>query len=326
MNYRRFVRSVPRAQALLGLIAILLALNVRPARANTGPPPAILIHVQEPDYLPCATRLTDCEQVVRNTTAGGTLEFQIYLYKPYAYWEINRLYLPLTWPDAWYCWGWWDCAGGSSNWTWNGLGWVLDVSWADCPVVDGMFLVGGLVFDVAGPGRLDFQTIEYDGWGAGRIWWGCPPPGWEDWAIGACAVAGTDCEYTRYACGEPQRCLMVFDATTIHLTAPVGGKAAGEMDFWCYGVGCGLTPHWDVPWLTAGITPLQENYRHRLRVKAEASNLSEGQYGTRIQIVGLWDRIARCIPVTFVVEGNSSVPDDDHQVRCTWGAIRSGYR
>lgn len=326
MKDRRFVRSVLCAGVVLGLSAMLFMIVVPPARANTGPPPAILIHVQEPDYLPCTTQLTDCEQVVRNTAAGGILEFQIYIYKPYAYWELGSLHLPLTWPDTWYCWGWWDCAGGSSEWTWNGQGWVLDVSWTDCPEVDGMFLVGGLVFDVSGPGRLDFQTIEYDGWGAARIWWGCPPNGWEDWAIGACAVAGTDCEYTRYECGEPQRCLMVFDATTLDLTAPVGGKVEDQLDFWSYGVGCGLTPYWNVPWLTAVITPLQESYRYRLRVKAEALNLTEGQYETWIQIVGLWEMIARCVPVTFVVEGNSSVPDDAPQVRCTWGQIKSSFR
>ncbi len=325
MKNRRFAPSVLFATIFLGLSAILLTLAAPPARANTGAPPAILIHVQD-YYDPCAAPLTDCEQVVRNTTAGGTLEFQIYIYMPDAYWEISGLHLPLTWSDSWYCHGWWDCSGGSSEWTWNGLGWVLDVSWADCPQGDGMFLVGSLVFEVYGPGRLDFQTIEYDGWDAGRILWGCPPNQWEDWAIGACAVAGTDCEYTRYVCGGPQRCLMAFDATALHLTAPVGGSAADDLDFWCYGVGCGLRPFMPVTWLTAVITPLQENYRHRLSVMADASNLTEGQYEAWIQIVGYSDMIARCIPVTFVVEDNSSVPDDAPQLRCTWGQIRSGYR
>jgi hypothetical protein len=327
MKKSRFVLLALRAGIVLGLSTVQLFWAMPPAGANTGPPSAILIHVQEYNfYSPCEPQVTDCHQIVRNTAATGQLAFQIFLDPQYHEDTVlNHLTVALTWPDTWYPFAWFVCGGGISNWSWDGVGWVLDVSWPNCPRPGDLFLVGTLLMDVAGPGRLDFEHSDLDGGNAGTIAYWCPPVWWDYWTIGACAVAGTDCEYTQTECGGRERCIARLDETELHLTANVGEVATRGVEFSIMEYGCALGLNSVAPWLSASMVPL-ENHRFRLDVTADASKLVEGSYQTWVQVVGYPDLAARCLLVTFEVQGTSSVPESPPRETRTWGQIKASFR
>jgi hypothetical protein len=87
-----------------------------------------------------------------------------------------------------------------------------------------------------------------------------------------------------------------------------------------------LTP--GASWAQGAALPADMNgVRFRLVVTCDATGLPAGEYHTTMQVAES-DLVARCLPITFIVEPTASTPEiGQPEVRQkTWGAIKSGYR
>jgi hypothetical protein len=325
------VSLAPRACMLL-LLLFSPGFWLSPARGNVLPESAILVHVQ-PAGLPgeaCQSDITQCQQIVRTTTASGPQEFQIFVY-PLAYvgehYPIGHLDLALTWPESWSLLSWSTCGAGSGLLHRVADHYELPISWTGCPVIQGqMFLAASLTLDVVGPGRLDF----FQPYGI-PLWLGCPPDGFTAIACGFPAEAGMECGYTRFDCARSEHCTPQFTETELSLTAPEGGSALGSLLFHADSATgpdhpCPLVATSRADWASPQIVPLAWP-GYRLEVTGDASALAAGVYETEVE-VECWQEVARCVHVAFTVTSTVAAPEPGPigAQRVSWGAVKARYR
>jgi len=303
------------------LMGLLLFLSAPAARANPGPPPFILTHVQPLQGVtdPCESPITDCTQIVRNCPYVDFLLFQFFVYGDHEGWDLHSLTASLEWPETWIIESWHPCQAGTMefNLSPDESACELQMSWPDCVVMPGSpFLVFSLLFYVGGPGEIRFR--EDTQW----ISWFCPQ-GMEEPMVGIGAIAGTDCDYTNYMCGDDESCVAELDVPEVRLTAPVGGRA--ESDVWfSAGHYCSFWLDTVAWWLSGTVHASGQPGRYVLHLVADAGH-TPGIYQTWAQVESSWS--ARCLPVTFEVEGTSSVGDLPVREQVgSWGRIKSSYR
>lgn len=325
---RRHVRAFSGASVFSGIV-LLFCLCSTPCLANVAPESAILIHVQ-PVSGTCETTITNCSEMVRTTNEEGLLEFFIFFFKSFSWWDqqlcIHSLQADLVWPESWQYIDFDPCSG--SGWIEpTGSTHLLEMSWWNTMIPDepaGVFLVGRIILNVRGPGRLDFVNLIanpvelVDAAQSGC--WGTP---FVTQAVGVDAEAGMDCEYTTMNCAGHEVCVAEFFEPELVLSALTGGVAHGQVEFWAenyMGELCDLAIDTRADWAEAEIEYSSPGHAY-LQVTADASGLYMGVYQTEIQLSEeLYFHVARCLPVVFTVEN----PTPGR--RASWGWIKSIYR
>jgi hypothetical protein len=165
---------------LVVLLAGIFLLSQQWAGANMPPPPdaAFVVHVQTPEDLACEqSTITTYDQIIQQTDAVGTLQFDLFVYTPdFAGGETTVHYLQsrIMWPEAWTLQGWETCHQGDGSLVAEGDGHILTVTWPQCPTVSGeMFLAARFVFETADGGTFG-PAREYT---YNMFETGCPPVG-----------------------------------------------------------------------------------------------------------------------------------------------------
>ncbi len=308
-----------------GLLIGLLSLFPRPlARANPiPPPPVILTHVQEYGADPCESPVTTCSEIVRNMPDAGEFLFQSFVHCDCGYAELRSVTATVEIPENWWIYDVSACQGGTLAWNWlpDGSAIVVQVDWPDCVVIP-YRLLHAFTLDVwvDGPGEIRFREDTAE------LRWGCPISYPEPvFAVGA--VAGADCAYTNYMCGEEEHCVARFDEPWwwIWLVAPLGGSDQSEVPFTSDRSGCAYWLDTHAAWLSGSVRAAEQPGGYVLDLVADATGLPEGIYRTLVQVGDAMS--ARCLQVALQVQGTSSVGDlPVREERSTWGHIKSAYR
>ncbi len=325
----RLIRSL----ALSLCAFLLLVCAPASAVANVAPESALLIHVQ-PVAEGCATPITHCSDIVRSTTEAGTLEFVIFFTRVYSWGgeelELFEVHADLTWPETWVWIGGEQCGAGDLLPA-NGRSLPLDLYWWDCPLLPeaplAVFPVARLIFEVNGPGRLDFANPS-----SNPVLLGCWEENFVTYAVGVDAEAGMDCEYTLMRCAGNEACTPRFDSPQLELTAPPGAAAWGEVGVTAVSFtqgACELLVTALDGWAWGEVVPNHPDDPHgRLRVRADATGLTPGVYRTRMQVAAPLTRIARCLPVVLTVQESTAAPEPGRvETRvASWGKVKTLYR
>jgi hypothetical protein len=317
--------------ASAGLLALLSA----PCLADVAPESGLLMHVWGD------TLITDCHEIVRTTSAEGSVTFMLFFMRGAFSWPgqticMQSLRSVLAWPETWQLLDFW--ALGNDDYASldpDGPTHALHIEWNYFPYEisdepQGIVPVAVLVMDVTGPGLLGFA-----GWhGEAGLRHDCSGTPFVSYPVQVGAEAGIQCGYISPHCGYwDDACQAVFDVPELLLTAQAGAEVDSTVDFWAYYHGaveypCPLEVDTHAPWCTAWIDPEYDYREAHLHVTASAAGLEPGLYETEIELYNAYWGAARCLPVDFAVEEASASVDENPPAtpKVTWGWIKALYR
>ncbi|MBU1698859.1 MAG: hypothetical protein KJ970_13735 [Candidatus Eisenbacteria bacterium] len=316
----------------------LLALLTITCFADTAPESAFLAHVQSVSQWPCYTPITNCDQIVRSTSADGELEFLLFFMRGAYSWPgetlcIRSLRSEITWPDTWQFVDFETCGDADGGLDLNGDTHALYLTW-DYPYPisaepGGVIPVARLVMNVAGPGWLDLV-----GWhGDVELQHDCHGTIFVTYSIQVDAEAGIECGHVSPHCGYRESgCIAIFEVPELLLNASPGAAADGTVDFWAEGMGdpdiyCPQDVSSHAAWCTAWIDSEYVPGEAHLHVTADAAGLEPGFYETEIELSNTYWGVARCLPVRFTIEdASASVDQNPPATPVTWGWIKTLYR
>ncbi len=322
--------SEHRAVSALLLTGIAVLALVSPAGANPLPDTVVLIHVraaEPPGQEGCTIPgIVSCQDIVNSTTLTGEVEFDIFVERGISY-VPNTLQTTLTWPASWSFIRWEPC-NGANAWLNPGVGTgQLEALWPDCPLVEGIHLVGRLVMDVTGYGQLQPSSD-------GVLYVNCPPDepvGY--YAPGVYAEAGVTCDYTMMECWSLDRCIPVLSQAEVAFSSGPGGVLAADIPFQIESMGgpCNYYAEAETAWLS--VSHQQVGYdQYVLHLVANPVGLGPGVYTTHAMLTAappLAPVFRRCVSVTLEIPQNSAVPEDPglaREIPMSWSQVKSVYR
>lgn len=309
--------------------AALLALLPAPCMADVAPESGLFMHVWG-DTIP-----TDCHEIVRTTSAEGSVTFLLFFMRGIWSWPgetlcIRSLQTQVSWPETWQLVHFEPSGGGYGSLDPSGPNYALTIDWAyaNYSISDepqGIIEVARFVMNVEGPGKLDLPWIPYEE-STVDLTRDCYGTTFTTYPAQAFAEAGISCGYVSARCGSWEGdCQADFEVPDLRLSAPPGVAADSTVVFWAsWGATdrpCPLEVDTHASWCTAWIDPKYNDvqWEEYLHVVADAAGLEPGVYETQIELYNT--RVARCLPVVFTV-GEEPIAISP----TTWGRIKAQYR
>jgi hypothetical protein len=315
------------ALLLAGAALLILA---TPSASNIAPEATVVIHVRAPKppgQEGCTIPgIVTCGDIVSSTELTGDVEFDIFA-QPWPYGppdQVFHLQTMLTWPASWQFVRWEPCNGASAAFIpGTGTG-TLEAYWFDCPHVEWVCLVGRLVMNVDGYGRMQ-PSLD------GILYVNCPQPVALE-AVGVFAEAGVVCDFSHVSCTPSVYCEPHLSQTEVVFNSGPGGILAADIPYQAFspaGNDCEFTVQTEATWLSGSYERISWG-QYVLHLVCHPVGLPAGTYDTRA-LLSTYPFVAsrRCVSVTLAIPENSAAPGGDEpvkEVRTSWSRLKSDHR
>jgi hypothetical protein len=274
----------------------------------------LLTHVRPYDEY--APPIEDCSELVTHTSAGGWVDFEIYLYQyfdspPYG---ADGCSFEFTWPAAWdFDEGYypiphdgWGSAQVVGNHAW------VNVAYPGCPTTQGeLFLLLRLSFWVDGYGELGPVTYGNNEVGL------CYPSNMNlTYMPSYGAEAGVVCDYGYADCDENLSCQPEALTPLLELQVNLGETAQRTLLFEVPGQVCAPLFADTEAWMSVAVGQPNADHQYPVTLTVDASELALGSYEGYVSAT---DHGAACTLVALTVLDLTGIES------ASWSRIKSLY-